>query len=422
MSTLAQLTDVGKLYVKYEDVPTLVTGVRQLLKRGRRGRLWAVRHVDLEVEPGQAVGILGRNGSGKSTTLSMMAGVTAPTEGRVRVNGRIAPLLRLGVGFDQELTGRENVYINGMILGMTQKEIESKFDEIVAFAELENFINTPVKFYSSGMVVRLGFASAVAADPSLLIIDEVLAVGDVAFQVKSFDRMLEMREAGATLVVVSHNLQAIRRITDRAIVLHDGAVRFHGKTGDAVSTYHDLLRQSVRASEMGEEYVASEVMTILSHELLDENGLTTANVESGRTVTFDLRVRLNETIENAVFSLQILTDTGQIAYGEHTDIKTAETFHAGEVRSFRATLPMRLVSGSYVAGAGLRWGHQFQRQAMGPTIPFYVSGRRLLRGVADLEATFDTDLVPSTDAAAPTTDGAAEAARATAPAERPEGQ
>jgi ABC-type polysaccharide/polyol phosphate transport system ATPase subunit len=389
MEPLALLTDVGKRYVKYEDVPTLITGVRQLLKRGRRGRLWAVRHVDLRVEEGQAIGILGRNGSGKSTTLSMMAGVTAPTEGRVRVTGRIAPLLRLGVGFDQELTGRENVYVNGMILGMTSKQIEQKFDEIVAFAELENFIDTPVKFYSSGMIVRLGFASAVAADPSLLIIDEVLSVGDVAFQVKSFDRMIEMREAGATLVVVSHNLQAIRRITDQAIVLHDGAMKFQGKTADAISTYHDLLRESVRSTTMGEEYVASDVMTILSHELLDESGLPTANVESGQTVSFMLRIRLDETIDNVVFALQILTETGQIAYAENTGVDEAETLHAGEVHTFRATVPMRLASGSYVAGAGIRWGSSFQQQAMGPSIPFYVSGRRRVRGVTDLEARFE---------------------------------
>jgi ABC-type polysaccharide/polyol phosphate transport system ATPase subunit len=420
MNPLAQLSDVGKRYVKYEDVPTLVTGVRQLLKRGRRGRLWAVRHVDLDVEEGQAIGILGRNGSGKSTTLSMMAGVTAPTEGRVRVNGRIAPLLRLGVGFDPELTGRENVYVNGMILGMTPKHIEQKFDEIVAFAELENFINTPVKFYSSGMIVRLGFASAVAADPNLLIIDEVLAVGDVAFQVKSFDRMIEMRENGATLVVVSHNIQAIRRITDQAIVLHDGEVKFHGNTGDAISTYHDLLRTSLRATDMGKEYVASDVMTVLSHELLDDNGLTTANVESGQTVTFDFRIRLDKTIENGVYALQILTETGQVAYAEHTDVKTAATFNAGEIRSFRATLPMRLASGSFVANSGIRWGAQLEQQAMGPPIPFYVSGRRLVRGVADLEATFDTDAVPSAGTGSPA-DGAAEPLRDPASAERSEG-
>jgi energy-coupling factor transporter ATP-binding protein EcfA2 len=278
-----------------------------------------------------------------------------------------------------------------MILGMTPKQVEQKFDGIVAFAELENFIDTPVKFYSSGMIVRLGFASAVAADPSLLIIDEVLSVGDVAFQLKSFDRMLDMRENGATLVVVSHNLQAIRRITDHAIVLHDGTVRFQGNVSDAISLYHGLLRQSSRTTEMGEESVTSEIMTVLSHELLDEDGLATANVESGRQVTFELRIRVDKTIENAVFALQILTDTGQIAYSEHTPVSTSSTFHAGEVRSFRATVPMRLASGSYLAGAGIRWGESFQHQAGGAPIPFYVSGRRLVRGVTDLEATFETD-------------------------------
>src|SRR5581483_2154962 len=180
---------------------------------------------------------IGRNGSGKSTTLAMLAGVTAPTEGVVRVRGRLAPLLQLGVGFDQELTGRENVFVNGTILGMSASEIRGSFDEIVAFSEMADFIDTPVKFYSSGMVVRLGFAAAVAAEPDLLIVDEVLAVGDVAFQIKSFERMLAVRERGTTIVVVSHNMSSIRQLADSVVVLHQGEVRYRGAPSEGIWLY-----------------------------------------------------------------------------------------------------------------------------------------------------------------------------------------
>lgn len=396
MRPLAKLTDVGKRYVKYEDVPTLVTGVRHMLKRGRRGRLWAVRHVNLEIGAGEAIGILGRNGSGKSTTLSMMAGVTAPTEGVVTVNGRIAPLLRLGVGFDAELTGRENVYINGMILGLSTKEIEQRFDDIVEFAELERFINTPVKFYSSGMLVRLGFASAVASQPDLLIIDEVLSVGDVAFQVKSFDRMIEMRESGATLVVVSHNFGAIRRLTEHALVLNEGDVRFEGPTGDAISTYHEFVKESV-ALEGPEQVQGSDVVKILSFDMLGEDGLATSNVQTGEPVTLVLRVRFEQAVEHAVFGMSIATETGQWVYAENSSESDARSYPAGDERTFSITLPMRLVSGSYVAAVGVRWGEVFKHQILSPRRPFYVSGRHLVRGVVDLEATFVEERAHRTD-------------------------
>ncbi len=383
---LAILRDVGKRYVKYDDVPTLLTGLRQLFKRGKRSDLWAVRHLDLEVGRGEAIGVIGRNGSGKSTTLAMMAGVTAPTEGTLRVNGRIAPLLRLGVGFEQELTGRENVFINGMILGMTQKEIASKFDEIVAFSELEKFIDTPVKFYSSGMTVRLGFAAAVAAEPDLLIVDEVLAVGDVAFQTRSFDRMLELRDKGATVVVVSHNMAAIRRMAERCVVLHNGEVRFQGPTGDAISLYHDLLRVNVR-SNTGEDQ--SEKVRILDLEMLGADGTPTANVATDEVVTFRFRVRFDGDVEEAVFGVSITTEAGLLVYGENSAKLNIRSFRAGDERIFTVTAPISLVGGSYIATGGVWWGTVVKEQFIAPPKIFYVSGRPgMKRGVADLNATF----------------------------------
>jgi ABC-type polysaccharide/polyol phosphate transport system ATPase subunit len=391
---LAELIDVGKRYVKYDDVPTLVHGLRHLFKRGRRGRLWAVRHVDLEINRGEAIGILGRNGSGKSTTLSMLAGVTAPTEGIVRVNGRIAPLLRLGIGFDQELTGRENVYVNGLILGQTSKEIDGRLDDIIEFSEIEDFIDTPVKFYSSGMTVRLGFASAVAADPDLLIIDEVLAVGDMAFQTKCFDRMLEMRANGATLVVVSHNMQSVQRLADEALVLRDGEVAFRGPTSDAISAYHESLRDARHVIEDADGETAA--VEILSVDLYTEDGKLSSNITSGETVVLTMRVRFDSAIDEAIFGIAITSEAGEFVYGENSAAQGRRRFEPG-THTLTITARMPLASGSYMARGGVRWGNKVKHQVTSAAKVFSVVGRNLVRGLVDLQASFraEQDAVPA---------------------------
>ncbi len=235
-----ELTDAGKRYVKYEDRPLVAASLNYLL-RTRRRQLWAIRNVNLAAARGECLGIIGRNGAGKSTMLRMLSGVTAPTEGSVTIRGRLAPLIAVGVGFHPELTGRENVYVNGTMLGLTRDEVDARFESILDFAQIGRFLDTPVKFYSSGMFVRLGFAVAVEANPDILLVDEVLAVGDIAFQVKCFDRMMEIRQSGTTVLVVSHNLHAIRMMCDRTAVLEHGELRFDGDTSDAIGLYHDLL-------------------------------------------------------------------------------------------------------------------------------------------------------------------------------------
>src|SRR5438128_2837853 len=183
---------------------------------------WALRNVSFEVKRGEIVGIIGRNGAGKSTLLKILSRITEPTEGRVLVRGRLASLLEVGTGFHPELTGRENIYLNGAILGMTQREIRKKFDEIVAFAEVEQFLDTPVKRYSSGMYVRLAFAVAAYLEPEILVVDEVLAVGDAQFQKKCLDKMQDVGRQGRTLFFVSHNMPAVTRLCPRAILLDEG--------------------------------------------------------------------------------------------------------------------------------------------------------------------------------------------------------
>ena len=205
--------------------------------------IWALRDVSFEVNPGEAIGIIGRNGAGKSTLLKIMSRITKPTQGRIEFSGRVASLLEVGTGFHPELTGRENVYMNGTILGMTKKEIRQQFDSIIAFAEVEKFIDTPVKRYSSGMTVRLGFAVAAHLNPEILIVDEVLAVGDVEFQKQCLGKMDEIAKSGRTVLFVSHNMESIRQLTSKAILIEDGRLVFHGETTEALDRYQGFSRE-----------------------------------------------------------------------------------------------------------------------------------------------------------------------------------
>ena len=210
-------------------------------KAAKDARFWALRDVSFDVAEGDTVGLIGRNGAGKSTLLKVISRITDPTEGFVKLRGRMASLLEVGTGFHPELTGRENIFLNGAILGMRKSEIVSKFDEIVAFAEVEKFLDTPVKHYSSGMYVRLAFAVAAHLNPEILIVDEVLAVGDVAFQKKCLGKMNEVSRGGRTVIFVSHNMAAIENLCKRGIVLERGQVVFEGTSKDAIHRYLNNL-------------------------------------------------------------------------------------------------------------------------------------------------------------------------------------
>lgn len=212
---------------------------RQIEKRNAREEFWALRDLNFEVNQGDAVGIIGRNGAGKSTLLKILSRITEPTEGRIHLRGRVASLLEVGTGFHPELTGRENIYLNGAILGMSKAEITRKFDEIVAFSEIEKFLDTPVKRYSSGMYVRLAFAVAAHLEPEILIVDEVLAVGDSEFQKKCLGKMHDIGRGGRTVLFVSHNMSAIRNLCSKGILLQSGRTKHVGSISGALAAYED---------------------------------------------------------------------------------------------------------------------------------------------------------------------------------------
>jgi ABC-2 type transport system ATP-binding protein len=235
---------VTQTYRLHHERPT---GIKDRLYRMRRAsftELHALDDVTLTIEHGESVGVIGRNGSGKSTLLKLLARILPPDVGRVRTNGRVASLLELGAGFHGDLTGRENIHLNGAILGLSRGEIAERFDAIVEFAGVEHLLDTAVRTYSSGLHVRLGFAVAVAVEPDILLVDEVLAVGDAEFQARSLERMREFRRSGRTFLLVSHDLAAVEDMCDRVVVLERGHVAFDGGVADGIAAYQRLLDEA----------------------------------------------------------------------------------------------------------------------------------------------------------------------------------
>ncbi len=229
-----------------ESIPALLKGaahrVRSIGTSGsERNSFWALRDISFEVNHGEVIGVIGKNGAGKSTLLKILSRITTPTEGRASIHGRVGSLLEVGTGFHPELSGRENIFLNGAIMGMRKSEIASKFEEIVAFAEVEQFIDTPVKHYSSGMYVRLAFAIAAHLEPEILIVDEVLAVGDLAFQQKCLGKMSEVSRGGRTILFVSHNMAVVERLCQRCVVLHKGRIAYEGETQGAVRHFFNEI-------------------------------------------------------------------------------------------------------------------------------------------------------------------------------------
>jgi lipopolysaccharide transport system ATP-binding protein len=256
--------------------------------RSSINRFWALKDITFEIKQGEAVGIIGRNGAGKSTLLKILSRITKPTEGYVRMRGRVGSLLEVGTGFHPELTGRENIYLNGAIIGMRKKEIDRKFDEIVAFAEIEKFIDTPVKFYSSGMFVRLAFAVAAHLEPEILMVDEVLAVGDAAFQKKCLGKMGAVAKEGRTVVFVSHNLATLKQLCPTSFWLNDGKVQGYGHTADVVESYLRTLDNGFKRATCCFSEDTSKESQLRSARILNQYGEESENFSCDERVTIEL--------------------------------------------------------------------------------------------------------------------------------------
>jgi ABC-2 type transport system ATP-binding protein len=292
---------VSKMFRLYREKPSSLKA-RLLTSRSRAEEFWALRDVSFDVQEGESLGLIGHNGSGKTTLLKVIAGILRPTSGTVRQYGRIAALLELGAGFHPELTGRENVYLNASFLGLTRRDTDRVYDDIVRFAELEEFMDNQVKFYSSGMLVRLGFAVAVHVDPDVLLIDEVLAVGDEAFQARCLDRVRAFQREGRTIVLVTHALDTVRQVCDRAVMLDHGRVHAIGSPEEVVYELRYVLLR--RDPNFVPEEGTREV-EIASVELIRDDGSTARPVAPGEDLTVQVDVEAHEAVDDLDVSFAV---------------------------------------------------------------------------------------------------------------------
>jgi lipopolysaccharide transport system ATP-binding protein len=292
------------------------------LRRGRRATrpasgetIWALRDVGFEVSPGEVVGVIGRNGAGKSTLLKLLSRVMEPTVGRIELYGRVGSLLEVGTGFHPELTGRENVYLYGAILGMSHAEVRRKFDEIVAFSEIEKFIDTPVKHYSSGMYMRLAFSVPAHLEPEIMLVDEVLAVGDLSFQQKCLDRMRQLKRGGTTILLVSHNMAAIQNTCERSILLDGGTIAAAGETAAVITRFREALGRK-SPDRRGGHYASSDSydtgVTLEGFEMFGEDGAPRRNFRFGERVRVRIELNASRRVDSPVINLGLRRADGVI--------------------------------------------------------------------------------------------------------------
>ena len=374
-----RLDRVGKRFRLYRG--RQISTVKDLFVRGRPSGLfsgeemWALRDVTLAFPRGRMVGIIGSNGSGKSTLLKLLGGILKPTAGTVTVSGRVSALIELGAGFHPEFTGRENVHVNGVLLGLSRVEIRERFDAIVAFAGLEPVIDNPVKTYSSGMYMRLGFAIAVTVDPDVLLIDEVLAVGDQAFQHKCVAKIQEFKARGKTIVLVSHDLGGVERLCDEAVWLDRGRLQATGPTQEVIGRYLDnVAREEARALGVEHERVETAVaagtanrwgtreVELTRVRLMDGDGHERYVYEGGEVCTIHLAYRAHRPLDDVVFGIGIFRKDGVSVYGTNTAI---DGFSLGKL-SGDGEIVVRLdrldlIDGDYLLDAAVhaRDGHPY---------------------------------------------------------------
>lgn len=398
MTYSIEVVNLSKCYRKGRGTSNL----REALTRRRQGEAdqyhWAVREVSFAVEPGEALGIIGPNGAGKTTILKLLSKVTRPTSGSIQVNGRFSALIELGAGFHPDLTGRENIYLNGAILGMKRAEIRRRFDEIVEFAGIGDYLDTPVKRYSSGMHARLGFAIAAHIDPEVMLVDEVLAVGDFAFQTKCYARMDKLRASGTSLIFVSHNFDAVRRVCDRGLVMYRGDNVFLGSSGEAIVAYSDAIRKAARSERYdrpSEEGLSQRFMSfdaeITNVSLQDSSGDSVTIIDTGDKVRVVIDVCFHKAVPNPIFSITVRTPEGVLVYDTTTrwqDISTPD-FEAGERRRIIVELEMPLLGGEYSLGVdtlAADMSHYYDR--LEHALTFVVRSTPWAKGTTDLQGDF----------------------------------
>jgi ABC-2 type transport system ATP-binding protein len=317
VDTVIRVVDVSKRFTIRKDKSLKERIVNFRRSQQHREDFWALRDVNVEVGSGQTLGLIGANGSGKSTLLKLIGGILTPSSGYVERRGRLAALLELGAGFHGDLTGRENVYLNASILGLSRAQIDRYFDDIVAFSGIEPFIDTQVKFYSSGMYVRLAFAVAVHVDPEILLVDEVLAVGDEPFQRKCLDRIKQFQHEGRTIILVTHSLEQVRQLCDRVVLLESGEVAVDGTALDAVRHFREATAEQDHVEQAAQEHL----VTIHEPRVVDEFGRPCSAIDSGAHLVIEYDLEADQEVSDWCAGAAITDASGLVIYGTNTALQ-----------------------------------------------------------------------------------------------------
>lgn len=400
MAPSIQFEQVSKRYRIGRGIPSLRGFLKSWNNPQSKKFHWAIKNVSFELRPGESLGIIGPNGAGKTTILKLLSMVTYPTSGEIHVNGRCSALIELGAGFHPDLTGRENIYLNGTILGMRRTEIKARFDQIVDFAGIDEYLDTPVKRYSSGMYARLGFAVAAHVDPEVLLVDEVLAVGDIAFRGKCYGRMLQLLDNGTTLVFVSHNFRAVQKVCSRCLVLYRGHLAYDGPVAEATAEHSNILRKA--ASDLGRRDVPESggisqmVMThgavIEDVQLLRADGQPALTFATGEAVCVRMQVKFLEKAPSPILACTVRQADGQIVYDfttHHANLPTPD-FEANTKAIVEFNLELNLVSGTYHVGLDLAYADlSCYYDRIVRAVDFVVTSGDGAGGIADLRAAFN---------------------------------
>ncbi|HEY8239900.1 MAG TPA: ABC transporter ATP-binding protein [Kiritimatiellia bacterium] len=386
--------DLGKAYPKRGvGAPTLLGRITQT-NRGPVEDFWALRGVNFKIPRGRTVGVVGPNGSGKSSLLGLCAGTISPTEGRVVTTGRVSSLLELGAGFHPDLSGRENVYLNAAVLGIPREDVTRRIDSIIDFAGLRDFIDMPVKHYSSGMYVRLGFAVAVEMDPDVLLVDEVLAVGDMAFQMKCFDRIKDFQKRGKTMLLVTHDLVAVEQFCDEVKLVHQGRLVAEGNPSDVILTY--MKTYMARIGQLNVEEHGTRDVEFTDVKLRDAAGAETSNLVTGRPMQVDIHYRAKRRVEKPVFGFSIKTGNGFFIFGTNTQIMNVpiEAVEGAGVMRLRID-PLTLMEGKYFLSLAVHsWDHSVQYHRREDWHPFAVKSASSSIGVFELPCSWTLQPAP----------------------------
>jgi len=397
MTNAITAQNLGKCYkVRGMAPPTLFGALKTTFRRRKAEPFWALKEISFDIPKGKTVGVIGPNGSGKSSLLGLITGTISPTTGQVTTDGRISSLLELGAGFHPDLTGTENVYLNAAILGIPREDIRKRMDHIIAFSGLQDFMDMPVKHYSSGMYVRLGFAVAVEMKPDILLIDEVLAVGDIAFQLKCLDRIRDFQRRGKTLLFVSHALQTVEEFCDESFLIHHGNLVARGDPADVILKY-------IRAF-MGEggylytQEFGSREAEFTNIRLMNDKNEETAMFGSGQPLHIDIEYNAHQRIEKPVFGFSLKTGNGFYVFGSNTQIEKYDIpFIEGE-GTIRLTIdPLPLLQGNFFLSLSMHsWDHATQYHRREDWYPFGVKNTAETQGIFQINSQWQHDNVATT--------------------------